>query len=145
MGKVTVLGKDEWITPAQVMRLLGKSERSVLRLATAGHLRWKLEGGKRVYHAGDVVKVKEEGIQTQRSEPQTALAPLRRALVEQLQLPARQTAPRPWLMLEEAVESSGLCAAFLLRQVKEGKIKGIRGGPHGQLRILRASLETFAG
>jgi hypothetical protein len=69
MGKLTVLGKDEWIPSTKVITALGKSERSIQRLAAAGHLRWKQQDGRRVYHAGDVAKVKEEGIRTERSEP----------------------------------------------------------------------------
>lgn len=51
--------------------------------------------------------------------------------------------PRLWLTLEEAAEVSGLRKSYILDRARAGIIDSVRGGPHGALRIRRASLETF--
>lgn len=60
--------------------------------------------------------------------------------------------PKHWLTLEEAAEVSGLRPSYLRdscvepEYYQEGRnLIGVRGGPHGALRIQRASLEAFAG
>ena len=144
-GKMTVLTRD-WMPPEDVIKLLGKSDRTIQRLAVAGHLRWKVENGtrRRVYHAGDVERVKDEGIQAGRQEPQRrALAAPSSAL---MRLPF-QPAPigireKLWLTLEEASELSNLAKAYLLRAVNEGKLTAVKAPGW---RIRRASLEAFAG
>lgn len=63
---------------------------------------------------------------------------LRRTQPPQLPPPAL-----PWITLEEAAELVGLSARFIRRQIRAGKIEAHRAGPHGALRIRRASLEAF--
>jgi hypothetical protein len=151
---VTVMGREEWLTPEKVMKEIGKSERSVQRLAAAGHLRWKLESGKRVYHADDLTRIKEEGIPARRVEPETRVlaprvsAPL--ALVSVAREVARIFAsPRPvditqklWLSLEEAAYYSGLAKRDLLTLCQAGKIVSRKSAGW---KIRRASLEAFKG
>lgn len=174
---VMVMGKEDWVPSETAMKQLGKSERSVQRLAAAGHLRWKLEPltKRRLYHAGDLQRVKEEGIRTQAEEPRAIapramtpliLAPEAMAFIKtqieafraarnserQVDLTAVPIREKLWLSLEEASEYSGLSMRFLRDSIVEPKyhqpgenLAGIRVGRGGSWRIQRASLEAFAG
>src|SRR3569833_3274420 len=56
---ITILPNEEWLTTEQVMHALGKSQRTVQKLAQAGLLKWKLvtrvgTSPGRVYDAKDV-------------------------------------------------------------------------------------------
>ncbi len=99
---------------------------------------------KPLFHAGDIARVKEEGIKTQEG-PAAALAPIRKLLTGAL-VPAAPEPPQPklWLSLEEAAAYSGLEARTLKRLCEEGKLVGIKEWRSGW-KIRRASLEAFAG
>ena len=159
---------DEWLSVEEAMRQLQKSERSLQRLAVAGHLRFETEAGtrRRRYHAGDVARVKEEGTPAARVE---ALAPAERAPVQErmqrllgllegmserlqgqalLEGPAECVASVPlseklWLTAEEA-QAFGLGAAFVKRLALEGKLVGVKGGPHGSWVFSRESLRLYS-
>jgi hypothetical protein len=60
----------------------------------------------------------------------------------QLPLPAPEAKPLPWIPLEEAVAISGLSKRFLLRQVRQQKIVGVRAP---KWKLLRKSVEGFEG
>ena len=157
-GKRAVVLAREWLPLEYALRSLGKSERSLQRLAAAGQVRWHFEGGtrRRLYHAGDLERVKEEGIPAGREEPQRVTAP--RGAVAALADPetrgflenlvARVTAPRIgiaqklWLSLEEAQAYSGLSRTRLLALCRAGRLVAMRDRGW---RIRRASLEAFAG
>jgi len=53
--------------------------------------------------------------------------------------------PRAWITPAEAAEISGLTETYIRDRVRVGLIDAVRGGPHGALRIRRASLEAFSG
>jgi excisionase family DNA binding protein len=50
-----------------------------------------------------------------------------------------------WLSLEEAAALTGFSESFLARNVEQGTIAAVKGGPHESWRIRRASLEAFEG
>jgi hypothetical protein len=154
----------EWVPGNDAAGRLQKSERSLLRLANAGHVRWKLEEGtrQRVYHAGDLEKVIEEGIRAVREEPSRrtgialasragtplAIAPEASALMRELVDRFLATRDRVavteklWLTLEEAGAYSGLGRNDLLNLCQTATLIARKSGGW---RILRTSLEAFDG
>jgi hypothetical protein len=159
MAKPVAVLAHEWVSLEHAIKQVGKSERSIQRLAAAGDLRWKLDDGtrQRLYHAGDLERIKEQGIQAGREEPQRALAPRASAplalapdvisLVRDIA--ARITAPpslapseKLWLNLEEAQTYAGLSRNRLLGLCREGKLTAMKDGGW---KIRRASLEAFEG
>lgn len=54
-------------------------------------------------------------------------------------------ASKIWLTLEEAAQLSGLSIAYIKTMIELLKIRAVRGGPRRTWRVLRASLEAFAG
>jgi len=69
MGARAVLVPEEYLPSEKASQRLGKSERSLQRLAKVGVLRYRIDGKKRLYHAGDLDKIISEGIKTSREEP----------------------------------------------------------------------------
>jgi hypothetical protein len=152
MSRTATVLAAEWLPLGKVIERLGKSERSVQRLATAGHLRWKLKEGtrERLYHAGDVERIGEEGLKTHREEaaPQiqrwsTFGPPTVQPLALPPAEPENKPVPKLWLTLEEA-SACGLGVAALKKLCRDGKITALKTRGEGW-RIQRASLEAFAG
>lgn len=147
----------EWLNLNETMKALGRSSSTIERLAASDRLRSKLEpraGRKpeRLYHAGDVEQLKaaagvhavSETAIGSASQQQLTFAYVLRELLRRSEPAALPPpSPRPWITLEEAAEDYGLAPAFLRKQIKAGRIVGVRGGPHGALRIRRESVEAF--
>lgn len=138
----------EWLPLDQVVREIGRSERTVQRLATAGELRFRQREGtrEREYHAGDVSRIKEEGTKTHREEPAPANA---LAFPPALRIPrwlpaAAPAEPKLWLTLEEAAAFSGLGVRLLKRLCRERKLTALKERGEGW-KVRRVSLEDFAG
>lgn len=161
---VRVLEK-EWVPLKQAMALLGKSQKTIERLVNAEQLRSKLEpreGRKpeRLYHAGDLDRIKQEAIPAPASEPRRALLPARATteiaissdtvtklddvMTRWLNRPAPPISIREklWLTLDEAAELSGLPRSAVADFAAEGRITAMK---RGAWFIHRASLEAFAG
>ena len=73
MQKAALIAR-EWVGMDEAEILLGKSQKTVERLAAAGELRSMLEpreGRKpqRMYHAGDLQRIKQENVRSQQPEP----------------------------------------------------------------------------
>jgi hypothetical protein len=174
LKKTVEIGGRDWLPVEDVMRTLGKSERSIQRLAAAGHLRWTFQHGSRMrlYHAGDVERVLEGGIQTERlparepgavHEAQMAgpavmavtttpvalsseTSSFFERLVEKIAAPRGVgVTDKLWLTLEEAVAYSGLSVAAILAGIAEEKIVSGNLGRHGRRVVRRASLEAYRG
>lgn len=153
IAKMTVL-KSEWITGEEAAEQLGyDSVRSIQRLAKdPGVLRFKQEGKSRLYHAGDVERVKEAGIKTERDEPtQPGGLIVRGGITVDVVRAIREAieTPRPvgireklWLTIAEASELSGRSHTWLLRVCHQGKLVAEKDGGW---KILRRSLEEFRG
>ena len=151
-----VIGKQEWLTLEEAAKQLGKSERSVQRLAAADQLRCKVDEAThhRLYHSGDIERIKEEGIRTERGEPPQALATRATAslslsretaqeLLNRFQNQVRIT-EKLWRNLEEAAAYSGLSVRFLRDSIvapehyRPGEnLIGMRAGRRGSWRIRR--------
>lgn len=158
MGReARVLGK-EWQTLDEAVEYLGKSPKTIERLVSAEILRSRLEPregrkAQRLYHAGDLERVKTEAISAPQPEPKekkttqevATLTPALADVAARWLDRAEKPEPKPWLTLLEASERSGLTTAYLRRVIREGKIVAVPGGPFGQLRVSRASLGAFAG
>jgi len=130
---------------------------------------------ERVYSASDIERLKRENMrrrerrlatipsnrQISAPPPATAsvaispdsLTALREAMSQLvLQRSAVPISQKLWLTLQEAAEYSGLSQTYLRESCirpgdyREGEnLIGVRGGPHGALRIQRASLDAFSG
>jgi hypothetical protein len=163
--------EGEWLTLAETVRELGKSQSTVERLVGSGALKSKLEpreGRKpeRLYSAEDVrrfaggAEPNTRSVGLVKSPPETRLAIVPDAIsaVREVMTEWRNQPPpisireKLWLTLDEAAELSGLSAGFLRDSMvashnyREGEnLIGIKAGPHGAWRIQRASLEAFAG
>jgi hypothetical protein len=147
----------EWLTLEEAARLSGKSPSTIERRAAEGRLRSKLEPRarrkpERLYRAEDVEQLKaasgihavsETAIGAAGQQHLTFAYLLQELLRRNQPPPLPAPAPLPWITLQEAAESIGLAAGFLRREIKAGKIAANRGGPHGALRIHRASLEAY--
>lgn len=167
-----MINLSEWPSESQAAEMLGTSVKTVLRYANDGkiEMRKRPRTGKKpenVFNPRDIEKLlpkahvmptgesadseewmnapmgKLNGVARIPEQPITFAYVLSELL--RRTTPPAIAPPRPWITLEEAAEMSGLSTSYLLRQVKEGKVEGVRGGPHGALRIRRASLEAFAG
>lgn len=160
MSNVGVI-KREWLPIEAAVEESARSERSLQRLAAAGHLRTqrvRVEGRLMTqYHAGDLQRIKEEGILASRvgqerngalvrsieSAPPAIAAPERAPDGREKPLPPISVEPvRLWLPLSEASVYSGLSRTFLRQAVRAGKLKAVRAPG---LRIQRESLERFSG
>lgn len=158
---------SEWPNEAQAAAALGISAKTIVRYAIAGKIetRKRPRPGKKpenVYNPHDLERLlprahvmpaapeaahdstepKSNGLVRINDERFTFAYVLQEILRRNAAPPA---APLPWITIEEAVASSGLSAGYLRRAIQEEKIEAVRGGPHGALRIRRASLEAFAG
>jgi hypothetical protein len=173
MKKSTVAAvlDGEWLTLAETVRTLGRSQSTVERLSATGQLRSKLEprpGRKpeRLYSEEDarrlasrIGEANTRSIQVARPKPEAQIpispavvSSLREAMAEWRNPPPISIREKLWLTLDEAAELSGLSAGFLRESIVEPQyhrpgenLIGIRGGSHGTWRIQRASLEAFAG
>ena len=159
--KGTTMGTDQfedWKTQAEAAEILQVSPRTIARLAA----QQKLQRGLRrvpgrkplpVFHPGDIEAIRAETVQVKPfpvSERPEGTALARRpnpAAVDLIaQLFADQTAlPRAvpveqkiFLTLKEAADYSGLPKAWLLRDIKSGKLQAIKAGGW---RIRRSALD----
>jgi excisionase family DNA binding protein len=160
---VSVLTK-EWLTLPEATQHLGKSEKSIERLLKAQELRSRLENREgrkpqRLYHAGDLERIKHEAIPASAVEPTRALAPakpleiaigtntvttIHDVMTKWLDRGATiGMRERFWLTLAEAAEVSGIPRTYVKRLCEEGKIVSVRFGR--AWRVRRASLEAFEG
>ncbi len=152
---------QEWVPIHEAMRQLEKSAKTVERLVNAGHLRSKLtprEGKKpeRLYHAGDLDRIKQEAIPAPANEPRRSLVPdkttaigLSPQTVTTLTDIVARCLDRPitvreklWLTLDEARAYSGRSRQKLLQWCRNGKVIAERDGGW---RIYRESLESCRG
>jgi helix-turn-helix protein len=157
--KLTLLS-NEWLTVEEASRAMGKSARTVERLAESGAIETKFQpvaGRKpvRLFRAGDVEQPKKV---EKKPKPAHALVIEHQPKpvpppAQQLTLPAlaemlfalRSEVPlteKLWLSLEEAQALSGLARNDLLRLCQEKKLTARKSGGW---RILRRSLEAFEG
>jgi hypothetical protein len=70
-GQISALDAPEWLVIDEAAKRLGKSVRSVQRLAATDLVSWNVETGTRntrLYHADDVDRVKDERIPARRVE-----------------------------------------------------------------------------
>jgi len=166
-GKVTVV-PGEWLTTEETMRELGKSRRTVQKLAQRKQLRWKLQPRhgrarpERLYRAEDVERVAREApvpapsaaVATVKRPTPAGLGPVLKRLNAAASLaiePARvRITEKLWLSLGEAQELSGLARTDLVRECRRAA-EGRRNGQalivrkSGGWKILRKSLEQFEG
>lgn len=68
--KTAAVLQKEWVPLEEAVRMLDKSERSIQRLFAAGYLRRKSDEstGEFLYHAGDLLTIREKGIRTSRQD-----------------------------------------------------------------------------
>jgi hypothetical protein len=156
----------DWLPLDETMARLGKSQSTIERLVGSRALRSMLSprpGRKpeRLYSAEDVERLKEEsGAATSRTVTVAKKAPgalisgdgnvMLSSLVPLLTKwlnggQGTRASEKLWLSLEEATAYSGLAESFLERAIREGKLRAVKGGPHGAWSIQRASLEAFEG
>jgi excisionase family DNA binding protein len=151
-----------WPTIPEAAVFLAVSPRTIERKAERGEIdvRKRERPGKKpenVVNPADVERLRPKSHVVVRhvmnEEPQTDGMPAKPfdvlgaliALVTQQQKLLTAPAPCPWITVQEAAELSGLSAAFIRRQIAETRIAATRGGPHGALRVHRASLMEFRG
>jgi excisionase family DNA binding protein len=150
---------NNWPTEAEAAAQLSMSLRTLQRYAKAGEIeiRQRPVPGRKpeaVVNPRDVERLKpgafvmapeqdDKVTPRQRQQPADVLGALFAYLQQQQRLLAAP--PAPWLTLDEAAEQSRLSRRFLRKQIRSKKIRAVRGGPHGALRIHRASLEGFKG
>jgi hypothetical protein len=163
---------EEYVTLGDAEKALGKSSRSVYRLVNAGHLRYREnpQSGEREYHAGDLLRIKENGILARRetvTRDSETTPQARRDTVPPLEIVpktetflmdlvthaatavAGATVSRPvpvtqklWLTIDEASSYSGRTKAWLERASRAGTIQAeLDGG----WKIRRESLEAYGG
>ncbi len=160
----TILDSD-WLTLAETKDRLKASQSTVERRVEAGALKTKFSprpGRKpeKLYRRADVERLeKEEEAGNSRSpspvvamrKPPTselALSPTTFSAIGDLmkqwgtQLPLRE---KLWLSLAEAAAYSGLGEGYLMGLLETGKVHAVKGGPHGQWRIGRVSLDGYTG
>lgn len=162
MAELSVIAR-EWINLEQATAQLGKSPKTIERLVSAGHLRSRLEpreGRKpeRLYHSGDLERIKAEAIPAPAAEPKRAIVP---AKTQELTISPHTVTTlndvmtrwlnrdqavgvreKLWLNLDEAHAYSGRSKRWLLVMCREGKLTAQKDGGW---KIRRASLEAFAG
>jgi len=158
---------SKWPTEYQAADAIGVSVRTLQRYAEAGkiEIRPRPRQGKKpenVCNPRDVDRLLPAAHVMPADEPEPPAKPTEAmvrangkptfdvlgaliALVTQQQKLLAAPEPKPWLTLDEAAEASGLTAAFIRRQIAEAKIAATRGGPHGALRVHRASVLEFRG
>jgi excisionase family DNA binding protein len=121
--------RSEWLSYRTTQKKLRVRKKQIAALVAAGVLKTRFEvlpGGKAAgrYSSADVERV---ALDYRRDKP---VIPLTMKL---------------WMTPEEASQYSGLPKAYIMRQVKEGKITGRKWGTQGSWRIPRKSLEAFEG
>jgi hypothetical protein len=156
----TVL-EGEWLTLAETVQTLNKSQSTVERLVGSGALKSKLvkrDGRKpeRLYAAEDVkrlsngdgthansrsVSLVKAPAETRLAIQPDAISALRDVMTEWRNAPP----PRPWITVEEAAELSGMTPTFIRDRAHVGEIASARCGPHGALRVNRQSVLEFKG
>jgi hypothetical protein len=156
----TVLEGD-WLTLAETVRAIGRSQSTVERLVGSGALKSKLEprpGRKpeRLYNADDVRRLADghappnsRSLAVIKPPPESRLAvskdtisAVRELMTEWRNDPQVPVVSKLWLTIDEAHAYSGRSRRRLLIWCREGKIVAVRDGGW---RIKRTSLEAFAG
>ena len=164
-------GPVEWISKSEAARLLDKSERTILSMASSGKLRSKQErdatkGGQKVtlLHAGDVARWAHAGeiapflndgesaVQLVRNPAAGLPAPYISPQLAEIERTMKEAFPssrlsRPWLTLGEAAEYSGLPKSVILTLIEASQLKAIDCGPRpgGRYRVKRSDLDALEG
>lgn len=152
---------DKWPTIEEAAHILNTSLRTMWRHAQAHRIELQkrpCQGRKpeNVVNPRDIERlmpqayVLPEPVQnndglSRINEEHITFAYVLQELLRRTAAPALPPLLLPWITIEEAAAATGLSSGFLRRQIKDGKVEAVRGGPHGRLRIRRASLEMFAG
>jgi excisionase family DNA binding protein len=162
-AKKAVVIDSGWYDADETRAKLGLAERTLRTWVQQGRIQTKMSSvpGKRpqrLYSAADVERLKTSGppavvpkpvresASSARVLPQTRVNAALLHMLEMMQQRALPMRPaKPWLTPEEASELAGLTPAYIRRQIDAKRIRAVRGGPHGALRIHRASLEEFRG
>lgn len=160
---------SDWPTLAETAAILGTSERTLLRWQETGkiEIRKRVREGKKpenVCNPRDLDALKpsahimpaesRELVRQEQTRPASSPAPafsllpveVIEPLVRFLEAAATAKAEEaaPFLTLKEAAAYSHLGTSFLRRAVQRKILAGGRYGPHGSLRIGRASLDELA-
>ena len=155
-----VIGQlDDWKTQAEAAEILKCSQKTVGRMAAQKKIQRVLRRvpGRKpmpVFNPDDIEAIRAEMVQVEpfpvkeRGEVKTLARQTSRGGVELLaQLLADRMPPasvpveqKVFLNLKEATEYSGMPKAWLMREIKSGKIKAIKAGGW---RIRRAELEQL--
>jgi len=163
---------SKWPNEAQAAEMIGASTKTVLRYVQAGKIEMRKRARRglkpeNVFNPADLQRLlppahvmpSETPIETDglpaplKSASANGVLAIIRTIATAIET-ERQTVqmPKLWLTLEEAAEISGLRPSYLRdscvdpEYYEEGRnLIGVRGGPHGALRIRRASLQAFAG
>lgn len=80
------MSMTDWLEADEAAALLGRTERQVLRYATSGRIRTRLQGRRKQYHRGDVEQLASTLDDDQRTRPVNVAPEVGRALVETLWL-----------------------------------------------------------
>jgi hypothetical protein len=155
----TIVFPEGWLPLSEVITKLNRSPKTVERLTLQKELESKLlpiKGRKplRIYSEQSVTDLAarfEKRAERAPVRPKEAREPKSTAIAVSSQsvttleslLTGWLDRQKLWLTLEEASAYSGLSGHFLMSQVFEGTVKGIKAGPHGAWRIQRESLENF--
>ena len=145
----------DWVTKLEAAEQLGISERTLERLIQKRRFRMadRMVPGRKpikVIHPGDFAKLKGETVPATPNPPEEtsteiALRPQSQA-VHQFFNALLTTLPYPpralSLSLKEASSYTGFSQAFLLRQIKDGKIEVVRDRGY---RLLRRDLDRLWG
>jgi excisionase family DNA binding protein len=168
MSKVahpTVLS-DEWLSVQETISALGVSLRTVQKLAKNQQLRFKRQprpglGPERVYHAGDVDRLRQErpAVEKKPASPGRTVAVRPKAAVALRHPPVEIEAARLawererwklesvreklWLSPREIAKGWGLPSGSVIELCESGRLVGLRCGK--TWRIRRDTLETFTG
>jgi excisionase family DNA binding protein len=146
---------SDWLTKLEAVEQLGISERTLERLIQKRRIRMadRMVPGRKpikVIHPGDFATLKAETVpalphQEEETSTDVALRPPGQA-VQQFFHSLLTTLPYPpralSLSLKEAAAYTGFSQAYLLRQVKEGKLEAIRDRGY---RLLRRDLDRLWG
>jgi predicted DNA-binding transcriptional regulator AlpA len=153
---VEVMMSREWLTLAETVQKLGKSQSTIERWVGNGALRSKQEprqGRKpeRLYSAADIERLASQvqqantrSIALAKPPSQLTIAPDAISALRDVMMEWRKP-PKLWLSLEEAAAYSGLSESHIIGCVDTGHIIGRKAGPYGAWRIHRASLEEYDG
>lgn len=99
------MSMTDWLEAEDAAAMLNRTERQLLRYATSGRVRTRLQGRRKQYHAGDVEQLAAELESEARPRPANVAPEVGRALVETLGL-AREliAAQREIRALEQRVQ-----------------------------------------